>query len=190
MDIRIEKTERAIKQAFMALRAQKPLEKIKVKELCDLANINKSTFYAHYQDIYALLNVWFHMEFDQYMQLSDESLDWVSAAKAMLRDCKAHSKTIYHVFNSLSRDQLEQYVFTSTDDVFYHLICLRASGRQMEEADLKCISSFCRYAFIGFFVQFLWNRMEDDIDESVDRLSVFFEDFTDSALRRCARPEA
>ena len=38
----------------MQLRAQKPLEKIKVKELCDLACINKSTFYAHYQDIYAL----------------------------------------------------------------------------------------------------------------------------------------
>ena len=54
LDIRIEKTERAIKQAFMELRAQKPLEKIKVKELCDLACINKSTFYAHYQDIYAL----------------------------------------------------------------------------------------------------------------------------------------
>lgn len=44
LDIRIEKTERAIKQAFMELRAQKPLEKIKVKELCDLACINKSTF--------------------------------------------------------------------------------------------------------------------------------------------------
>lgn len=54
MDIRIEKTERAIKQAFLTLRAQKPLEKIKIKELCESACINKSTFYAHYQDIYAL----------------------------------------------------------------------------------------------------------------------------------------
>lgn len=54
MDIRVEKTERAIKQAFMELRAQRPVEKIRVKELCDLAQINKSTFYAHYQDIYAL----------------------------------------------------------------------------------------------------------------------------------------
>ena len=54
LDIRIEKTERAIKQAFMELRAEKPLEKIRVKELCDRACINKSTFYAHYQDIYAL----------------------------------------------------------------------------------------------------------------------------------------
>ena len=54
LDIRIEKTERAIKQAFMELRAEKPLEKIRVKELCDRACINKSTFYAHYEDIYAL----------------------------------------------------------------------------------------------------------------------------------------
>ena len=56
LDIRIEKTERAIKQAFMELRAEKPLEKIRVKELCDRACINKSTFYAHYHDIYALAN--------------------------------------------------------------------------------------------------------------------------------------
>ena len=44
MDIRIEKTERAIRNAFLELRAAKPLEKITVKELCSLACINKSTF--------------------------------------------------------------------------------------------------------------------------------------------------
>ncbi|MBP3677848.1 MAG: TetR/AcrR family transcriptional regulator [Agathobacter sp.] len=54
MDIRIEKTEKAIKNAFMELRSKKALEKISVKELCELACINKSTFYAHYADIYAL----------------------------------------------------------------------------------------------------------------------------------------
>mgnify|MGYP000260241491 CR=1 FL=1 len=54
MDIRIEKTERAIRNAFLELRAAKPLEKITVKELCSLACINKSTFYSHYKDIYDL----------------------------------------------------------------------------------------------------------------------------------------
>lgn len=54
MDIRIEKTEKAIKNAFMQLRSKKTLEKITVKELCSLACINKSTFYSHYEDIYAL----------------------------------------------------------------------------------------------------------------------------------------
>ena len=54
MDLRIQKTERAIKNAFIELRSKKPLEKITVKELCELAMINKSTFYSHYEDIYAL----------------------------------------------------------------------------------------------------------------------------------------
>ena len=52
MDLRIEKTEKAIKNAFMELRSKKPLEKISVRELCALACINKSTFYSHYEDIY------------------------------------------------------------------------------------------------------------------------------------------
>ena len=54
MDIRTEKTERAIKNAFLELRSQKPLEKITVRELCAIACINKSTFYGHYDDIYGL----------------------------------------------------------------------------------------------------------------------------------------
>ena len=54
MDIRIEKTDRAIEKAFLELRSKMPLEKIKIKELCALACVNKSTFYAHYEDIYAL----------------------------------------------------------------------------------------------------------------------------------------
>ena len=54
MDIRVEKTEKAIRNAFLELRAAKSLEKITVRELCSLACINKSTFYSHYEDIYAL----------------------------------------------------------------------------------------------------------------------------------------
>ena len=54
MDKRIEKTQRAIKEAFIELRKTKPLEKISVKELCEKAYINKSTFYSHYENIYVL----------------------------------------------------------------------------------------------------------------------------------------
>ena len=54
MDLRIVKTKNAIRTAFLELRAKHALEKIKVKRLCELALINKTTFYKHYQDIYAL----------------------------------------------------------------------------------------------------------------------------------------
>ena len=54
MDLRVKKTEGSIRQAFLDLRRQKPLEKITVKELCQRAEIHKSTFYSHYEDLYAL----------------------------------------------------------------------------------------------------------------------------------------
>ena len=56
MDIRVKKTENSIKNAFLELRTKKALEKITVKELCEKACINKSTFYAHYQDIFVLFD--------------------------------------------------------------------------------------------------------------------------------------
>ena len=54
MDQREIKTKRAIKNAFLMLRAQKPIEKITIRELAALAEISKATFYLHYQDIYDL----------------------------------------------------------------------------------------------------------------------------------------
>ncbi len=53
-DLRTKRTRASIKSAFMALRAVKPLENISVKELAELAEINKATFYLHYRDIYDL----------------------------------------------------------------------------------------------------------------------------------------
>ena len=53
-DLRIIKTKRNIREAFWELRKENGLEKIKVTRICELALINKTTFYNHYQDIYAL----------------------------------------------------------------------------------------------------------------------------------------
>ena len=55
MDRREQKTQQAIRNAFLALRAHKPLERITVKEVCALAQINRSTFYRQYKDCFDLM---------------------------------------------------------------------------------------------------------------------------------------
>ena len=54
MDRRIEKSKKALRAAFWQLRAEKSLQDIKISELCQAAEVNKTTFYAHYQNIYEL----------------------------------------------------------------------------------------------------------------------------------------
>lgn len=54
MDLRTQKTTQLIKHVFLELRQRLPVEKIKVKTICDKALINRSTFYHHYLDVYDL----------------------------------------------------------------------------------------------------------------------------------------
>lgn len=53
-DHRVRVTKMLIRKAFTGLLEKKPIQSISIKELCELAGINRSTFYAHYTDVYDL----------------------------------------------------------------------------------------------------------------------------------------
>lgn len=54
-DARVRYTRMIIQQTFLKLLKEKPIAKITVKEICELAEINRTTFYKHYSDPYDLL---------------------------------------------------------------------------------------------------------------------------------------
>ncbi len=55
-DARVRYTQRILKESFLTLLEKKPTNKISVKEVCELAELNRSTFYAHYSDCFALMD--------------------------------------------------------------------------------------------------------------------------------------
>lgn len=78
MDKRIAKSRSALKDALLELMKKKSVTHISIKELCIKAGVNRSTFYANYADIYALL--------------SDIHLDIFNGMNAFLE----HSHSDYH----------------------------------------------------------------------------------------------
>ncbi|MBQ0037168.1 MAG: TetR family transcriptional regulator [Clostridiales bacterium] len=54
-DLRVQRTELFIKNAFLHLLDEQPFEKIQVNDIAQRAMINRSTFYLHYRDKYDLL---------------------------------------------------------------------------------------------------------------------------------------
>ncbi len=55
-DRRIRYTRHALQTALIERMQEKPLNRITVREVCETADINRSTFYMHYKDIYDLID--------------------------------------------------------------------------------------------------------------------------------------
>lgn len=96
MDLREKKTKRSIKNAFIQLRTKKPLERITVKELSELAQISKATFYLHYHDIYDLS--------DQLQkEVIKDVLSGLEQPGLSLQDTAAFTSALFHAFYAQQR---------------------------------------------------------------------------------------
>ena len=54
-DRRVKRTKTLLTNSLAVLMADKKIKDITVKELCELADINRGTFYLHYKDIFHML---------------------------------------------------------------------------------------------------------------------------------------
>ena len=117
MDLRTERTKRSITNAYLELRKQKSLEKISVKELSEVAFINKATFYTHYRDIYDLaeyLETEFMDSIIQEMPHPESILTDPAIATRELADMLVAKRDITNILFSGSRQtQLSEKIYTS-----------------------------------------------------------------------------
>lgn len=108
-DRRIKRTKSAIKRAFIKLLQQKDLDKITVSDITNEADINRGTFYLHYEDKYILLE---DMENEYISQLSNSS---------QFKDIKgSSSEDIANTFVENVLIPSLQHIYDNLD--FYHTI--------------------------------------------------------------------
>lgn len=56
VDIRIQRSKAALREALLACMLEKPLQDIAVTEVCERAGLNRTTFYKYYKDITGILD--------------------------------------------------------------------------------------------------------------------------------------
>ena len=158
MDIRITKTKTAIHNTFLELRSKKPLEKITIKELCEKAQINKSTFYSHYKDIFDLS--------DQFeTEVVASVIEAIQNPENCLQDPAALSKNLF--LGYLSQDAIIRILFSGTRagelvrKVEYQLkkILFEAHPEYKQDPASNVVLSYTVY---GSYYAFFENRQYGD----------------------------
>lgn len=67
-DRRVRRTRTLLQQSLIRLMAEKEIRDITIKELTDLADITRGTFYLHYSDIYDILR---SMEYEMFVEFNE-----------------------------------------------------------------------------------------------------------------------
>ena len=162
MDLRIEKTERGIKNAFIELRSRKPLEKITVKELCESARINKSTFYAHYKDT---IDLWESFQRDFLNQLihftnkhQEELL--VNKIDLLLNKTMDILKNDFETYNVLANQDFSFYFYHDIKRVILESLIKEYSVSEEVQRSLNI--------YIGGFIMLLREWLENPNFESME----------------------
>lgn len=90
-DLRTRRTLRALREAFLALRKERALERITVRELCERAEVSKATFYLHYHSI---VDLSCELQDDLVRRVIDE----LEAPDSLLADPRRFASEIFSAF--------------------------------------------------------------------------------------------
>ena len=177
-------TKESLGAALKQMLTVKPIDKITVKDLVEICGVNRQTFYYHFQDIYDLLDKWLDRKKNQFFAMTQLTGSWTDRLKVLLHAMQENPKLVYHVSDSITRERLERYVFTSIESQFYDLIGEKTAAMEITDETRKMMTSFFCCSLLGYVMKFLWVNMNVDIDASVDDLSIIFSGALEAMLRK------
>ena len=110
-------TKRALEASLKHLLLQKPLNKITINDIAEDCGINRMTFYYHFKDIYDLVE-WSCQE-DASRALAGKKTyeTWQQGLLQIFQAVLDNKPFILNVYRSVSREQVENYLYQVTYDL-------------------------------------------------------------------------
>lgn len=102
-------TKKALATALKNKMKEKPFSKITVSELIETCEVNRKTFYYHFQDIYDLLRWLFEEETLTILKQFDLLVDYEDTAGFILDYIQENKTVLQCAYQSLGRDVLKQF---------------------------------------------------------------------------------
>ena len=141
-----------IADAFVSLSAEKPIDKITVKDLVEKCGISRQTFYYHFQDILEVIEWSAEQAFQQLLERSLATDD----LEAVLRDfiCAAgdSGQVLQKLLHSQKREQIELLLVRSIRTYLQEMLLRRGPRPDIPYEDADTVLNFCTYGVVGLLL--------------------------------------
>lgn len=163
------KTKKALAAALKSAMEKKLLSKITVSELIKECNINRKTFYYHFEDIYALLKWMFEQEALDVVKNFDMIVNTEEAVNFVMDYVEKNRHIINCAYDSMGYEEAKRFFYNDFYGIMRDTI---ESGEQklnisVDENFKDFLSNFYTEAIAGMLVEWIKNRLTQDRDTVV-----------------------
>ena len=177
-DARIRYTKMVIKDSFFQLLKQKPVEKITVKEICEMAQINRATFYRYYENQYDLLSV---IENDMFQNIQDTIKEQTADLNSLIKE----------ILNSLYKNK-DEWILLMGNHADPRIVskiysfCYSHFERRYQTEEQKMRYRFIVYGFSGLVDYWIKNCMQESPDKMADYMISYSHNLNSMNFKFCS----
>lgn len=185
-----KKTRSMLAGSLKKLMAQKPLGKITVSEIIADCDVNRKTFYYHFQDIYDLLKWMLEQEAIEVVRGFDLLIDYEDAIEFVVRYVEENAHILNCAYDSMGRDELKRFFYNDFVAIIRHVIddAERQNGLTVTAECKAFLGDFFTEATAGMLVNAFQSKDVPCAAEITRNLSVILESLPDILRRAAKRP--
>ncbi|MBQ7596318.1 MAG: TetR/AcrR family transcriptional regulator C-terminal domain-containing protein [Clostridia bacterium] len=172
-------TKKAITDSFLKLLNEKKFDKITIKNIVADCGVSRKTFYYYFEDIYDLLQKYLADLTEESVKSIDDVESFEAELIKLMDFVMQNKRAVYHIYNSVSRERLEDYLYESSLPVMKATILKKLEGKSYDAGDADIFSKVCANAFTGSVLRWIKEGMPDDFEDMIRLVSSVF----DSALK-------
>ena len=177
-------TKRALEASLKNLLLQKPLNKITINDIAEDCGINRMTFYYHFKDIYDLVEWCCQEDASKALAGNKTHETWQQGLLQIFQAVLDNKPFILNVYRSVSREQVESYLYKVTYDLLEGVVEEQARGMSVRQEDKEFIATLYKYMFVGLMLDWIRSDMKGNPKLIVDRMEQVIHGSVNAALER------
>lgn len=175
-------TKRALAASLKKLLGEKPLNKITIIDITEDCEVNRQTFYYHFQDIYDLIDWIYTSEATKALDGKKTYDTWQQGFLQIFQYVLENKNFIINTYHSLSREHLESYLHNETYILLIGVVEEKAATMNISDKDKQFIANFYKYAFVGIMLEWVRTNMKEDPSKIIERISFLIQGDIEKAL--------
>ena len=182
-------TEKAIKASVLKLLNEKPMNQITVKDIVEDCGINRNSFYYHFRDLPSLIEEMITEQAEQLIKEYPSITSLEQCLDAALSFAMNNRKAVMHIYNSVSRDIYEQYLWRVCEYAVTAYINSVLGDTKISDYDKEVIINFYKCACFGQILDWQRGGMKSDIKKQYMRICEIKKGVIEDIAARCAVKE-